>query len=652
SVLHDAYSIVLTQSTATALFGNADPINKMVRFDNQHELKVTGVLKNLPANSSLSFSYLVPFSYLEQTDQQVKDARAEGYGNNSYNIFVKLKPGVRYAAVAPKIRNIEHTEKDNSNAMLSFVTLQPLQRWHLYSKYVNGQDTAGFLEYVRMFTIVGLLVLVIACINFVNLTTARSEKRAKEVGVRKAIGSQRKNLVIQFLAEAVLLTTAALILSLVFARIALPAFNSLTGDEISIPVTNVYFWLIMLGCLALITLLAGSRPAFYLSSFNAVQVLKGSIAAGKSSISRKILVVLQFSCSIALIISTIIIYQQIQYAKNRPNGYELNRLLSTDMNVDLARNYVALKNELVQKGIASAVSTATSPATGVWWHRDIDQWPGKYPGETIEMGTIYITKDYFKTLGMKFKEGRDFVNDNDSTSVIFNEAAIKRMRIKNPLNQMITKNGDQMRIVGIVKDALMESPFKAAEPTMFLCSTQPQNFLLYRLSPTITTQTAVAQLNQVFARYNPSFPYTYTFTDADYAAKFQLENLIGKLAGVFASLAVFVSCLGLFGLAAYVAERRTKEIGIRKVLGASVRQVWLLLSRDFIVLVMISCLIAVPVSYYFLHSWLLNYDYRISIGAGVFVLGGLIALIITIATVSFQSIRAAVANPVRSLRTE
>jgi ABC-type antimicrobial peptide transport system permease subunit len=503
-----------------------------------------------------------------------------------------------------------------------------------------------------MFTIVGLLVLVIACINFVNLTTARSEKRAKEVGVRKAIGSQRKNLVIQFLAEAVLLTTAALILSLVFARIALPAFNSLTGDEISIPVTNVYFWLIMLGCLALITLLAGSRPAFYLSSFNAVQVLKGSIAAGKSSISRKILVVLQFSCSIALIISTIIIYQQIQYAKNRPNGYELNRLLSTDMNVDLARNYVALKNELVQKGIASAVSTATSPATGVWWHRDIDQWPGKYPGETIEMGTIYITKDYFKTLGMKFKEGRDFVNDNDSTSVIFNESAIKRMRIKNPLNQMITKNGDQMRIVGIVKDALMESPFKAAEPTMFLCSTQPQNFLLYRLSPTITTQTAVAQLNQVFARYNPSFPYTYTFTDADYAAKFQLENLIGKLAGVFASLAVFVSCLGLFGLAAYVAERRTKEIGIRKVLGASVRQVWLLLSRDFIVLVMISCLIAVPVSYYFLHSWLLNYDYRISIGAGVFVLGGLIALIITIATVSFQSIRAAVANPVRSLRTE
>ena len=276
TVFKDAYSIVLTQSTAKALFGNEDPINKTVRFDNEHDLKVTGILKDLPGNSSFNFNYLVPFSYFEQTNDYVKRQRTGSFGNNSYRIFVKLKPGADYAKVYPKIRNIEHTEKDNTNAMLSYVTLQPLERWHLYSNYVNGKDTEGFLEYVRMFTIIGLLVLLIACINFINLTTARSEKRAKEVGVRKAIGSQRKDLVIQFLLEAFLLTSIAFVFAIVFAELALPAFNSLTGNNISIPFNNIYFWLIMISCLFLTALLAGSRPAFYLSSFNPVKVLKGT----------------------------------------------------------------------------------------------------------------------------------------------------------------------------------------------------------------------------------------------------------------------------------------------------------------------------------------------------------------------------------------
>jgi ABC-type antimicrobial peptide transport system permease subunit len=652
SVFKDAYTIVLTQSTAKALFGNEDPINKTIRFDNKHDLRVTGILKDLPGNSSFNFKYLVPFSYFEQTNDYVKRQRTGSYSNNSYNIFVKLRPGADYAKVYPKIRNIEHTEPDNTNAMKSYVTLQPLERWHLYSNYVNGQDTAGFLEYVHMFTLIGLLVLVIACINFINLTTARSEKRAKEVGVRKAIGSQRIDLVIQFLLEAFLLTIIAFVFALVFAGLALPAFNSLTGDNISIPFSNIYFWLIMFSCLLLTALLAGSRPAFYLSSFNPVRVLKGTMQAGKSSISRKVLVVLQFSCSIALIISTIIIYQQIQYAKERPSGYNLNRLISTDMNVDISKNYTALKNELLQKGIADAVTTATSPATGVWWHTDIDQWPGKNAGETIEMGEIITSRDYFKAVGMVFSAGRDFTSDNDTTSTIFNEAAIKKMRIKNPVNRIITWGGTQYKIVGVVKDALMNSPFTAAEPTMFICYPQPQNIMMYRLSPKIKTQDAVTQLTAIFNKYNPAFPYKYMFADEEYASKFKLEVLIGKLAGVFAALAIFISCLGLFGLAAYVAEQRTKEIGIRKVLGASVQEVWLLLSKDFIVLVAISCLVAVPVSFYFLHSWLMNYDYRISIGAGVFVLSGLMALVITIVTISFQAIKAALTNPVESLRTE
>jgi hypothetical protein len=401
-------------------------------------------------------------------------------------------------------------------------------------------------------------------------------------------------------------------------------------------------------------LLAGSRPAFYLSSFNPVKVLKGTVQTGKSSLSRKVLVVIQFSCSISLIISTVIIYQQIQYAKNRPTGYSLNRLMLTSMNDDLNKNFTALKNELMAKRIVSSVTTASSPSTDVWWHTDVKQWPGKQAGETVEMGNIFITDDYFKTMGMNLKEGRDFAGSYDSTSVIFNEAAIKRLRIKNPVGQKITSyfSDRQFTIVGVVKDALMISPFKPADPTMFYMQSQPQGNLLYRLSPNIKTQDAIVQLTAIFDKYDPAYPYNYSFSDEQYASKFNLEQLIGKLAGLFAALAIFISCLGLFGLAAYVAERRTKEVGIRKVLGASVQQVWLLLSKDFIVLVLISCLVAAPVSFYFLHNWLMNYNYRISIGPGVFVLSALMALLITIITVSFQAVKAALANPVKSLRTE
>jgi ABC-type antimicrobial peptide transport system permease subunit len=648
----DPYSIVLTQSLARSLFGNEDAMNKTVRFDNAHDLKVTAIIKDIPRNATFSFNYVVPSTYSYAINPQIKTDGLSSFGNNNLQIFVKLKPGISYAQVAPKIRNIEHTEKGNINATSSYVTLQPMARWHLYSNYINGKDTAGFLEYVKMFSIIGLLVLIIACINFINLTTARSEKRAKEVGVRKAIGSQRKDLVIQFLIEAFLLTTIAFVFAIAIAGTTLPLFNTLTESNITIPFADIYFWLLMIGSLIAIALLAGSKPAFYLSSFNPVTVLKGAVQAGKSSLSRKILVVIQFSCSIALIISTVIIYRQIQYAKSRPTGYNLNRLLSTNMNDDLQKNFTALKNELTAKGIVSSVTTATSPATDIWWHSDVAKWPGKNPGETIEMGTIIVSGDYFKTVGMHIKDGRDFSNVYDSTSVIFNEAAIKRMRIKNPVGQKINWQGNELTIAGVVKDALMISPFKAADPTMFLCSSEPQGNLLYRLSPNIKTQDAITQLTSIFNKYEPAYPYDYSFTDANYASKFNLEILIGKLAGVFAALAIFISCLGLFGLAAYIAEQRTKEIGIRKILGASVQQIWLLLSKDFITLVLISCLIAAPISFYFLHNWLLNYDYRIHIGIGVFAIGGLIALLITIITVSYQAIKAAIANPVDSLRSE
>ncbi|MBN9383825.1 MAG: ABC transporter permease [Chitinophagaceae bacterium] len=652
SVLKDAYSIVLTQSTAIALFGNEDPINKTVRFDNKNDLKVTGILKDLPANSSFNFNFLIPFSYLDQTDPGTRENRAGSFGNNGYQTFVKLKPGVEYDKVYPKIRNIEHTETNNTNAMLSYVTLQPLVRWHLYSIYKNGQDTAGFLEYVRMFSIIGLLVLLIACINFINLTTARSEKRAREVGVRKAIGSQRKDLIFQFLLESFLLTLISFFFSLVLVQIGLSPFNALTGSKIIIPFSNIGFWVLALTCVVITALIAGSRPAFYLSSFQPVKVLKGNIQIGKTaSLPRKILVVLQFTCSVAFIISTIIVYRQIQYAKDRSSGYDLNRLMTTYSNVDLEKNFTALKNELIQKGIASTVTSSSSPATDIFWHTDIG-WPGKSAGATIEMGAIRTTEDYFSTLGMTLKEGRNFTGRDDSTSVIFNEAAISRMRLKNPISQVITWGDSKFRIVGVVKDALMLSPFSHPDPTMFVCGRQVQGVVMYRLAPHIKTQEALTQLTAIFNKYSPSFPYKYEFEDRSYANKFFQEALIGKLSGLFAGLAIFISCLGLFGLSAYVAERRTKEIGIRKVLGASGAQIWLMLSKDFLLLVILSCVLASPLAFYFLDGWLAKYDYRISIGAGVFIMAAVMAVALTLVTISFQAIRAAAANPVDKLRSE
>lgn len=651
TALADPSSIVLTEATAKSLFGNDDPINKIVRYDNTSDLKVTAVLKDLPNNSSINFNFLVPSTYAFQFYSRAEAARY--FGNNNLQIFVKLKPGVAYAQVAPKIRNIEHVEQTSPNAMNSYITLQAMERWHLYSNYVNGKDTAGFLEYVKMFSIIGLLVLLIACINFVNLTTARSEKRAREVGVRKAIGSQRKDLIIQFLSESFLLTLVASVFSLLLVVLALSPFNDLTKSHLSLPVSSSSFWLTLIAGITVISLLAGSRPAFYLSSFQPVKVLKGTMKTGKTaSWSRKGLVIAQFTCSVALIISTVIIYRQIQHAKDRPSGYDISRLMSTDVNIDIEKNYTAIKNELIQKRIAESVTSSTSPATNVYWHTDIDKWTGKNAGETIEMGLILVSGDYFKTLGMQIKEGRDFKSELDSTSVVFNESAIRRMRLKDPVGQEIIWNEKKLTIAGVVKDALMVSPFTAADPTMFLCEPNVHANMIYKLSPGIKTQDAINQLTTIFNKYNPSYPYIYSFADDNYAAKFDLEVLIGKLAGLFAALAIFISCLGLFGLAAYVAEQRTKEIGIRKVLGASVQQVWLLLSKDFIVLVLLSCIIASPLALYFLSDWLQKYEYRIHIGAGVFVFSALIAIVITLVTISFQAIKAAVANPVKSLRRE
>jgi ABC-type antimicrobial peptide transport system permease subunit len=656
NVLKQPASIVLTRSAAIALFGHTDPINKTVRLDNLHDVKVSGVLADLPANSSLTFDYIIPFSYYIQTQDWIR----ENLGNwnlDPIQTFIGLQPNVSKeqaeAALKPIYKRYDH---DGYQAQKLEAFLHPLKDWHLYSDFKNGVASGGFIDYVRMFSIIGTLVLLIACINFTNLSIARSERRAREVGVRKAIGSLKRHIIVQFLMESVLITLIAFVLALMLVSVALPAFNALTTSTIAIPWSSATFWGVMLSYVLLTGLLAGSRPAFYLSSFRPVRVLKGTLQAGRAgTLPRKILVVLQFTCSVALIISTVIVYQQIQYARNRPTGFEVDRLIMTDASSDLDHNYAALKNDLMQTGLVSGVTKATTPATDLYSVTGVDDWQGKYANETLGVANVGITDDYFKTLGMQLISGRDFDKGmtEDTSDVIVNEAAVKRMRFQDPLNQVIYWNNHRkIRVIGVVKDALMVSPYSAAQPTFFVYNPVWSSTVMYRLARGVDAGPAIATFAPIFSKYNPAYPYNYHFADERYAAKFSQEVLIGKLSGIFAMLAIFISCLGLFGLAAYVAQQRTKEIGIRKVLGASVSQVWVLLSREFVILVMLSCLIAAPIAFYFMHGWLQTYDYRIGIGPGVFIASGAAAVVVTIVTVSLQAIKAAVMNPVESLRSE
>jgi putative ABC transport system permease protein len=658
SVLNDPYSIVLTQSAATALFGTVDPINKMVRIDNTHDLKVTGILKDVPRNSTFQFNFIVPFAYYVATDDGVKHSETD-WNNNSFQTFVALQPGATYSNVAPKIKDllVKYSPQYYKQTKAA-IFLEPMKNWHLFTDYRNGIVAGGMIDYVKMFGVIGILVLVIACINFINLSTARSEKRAREVGVRKAIGSSRVNLICQFLIESLSLTMISFLVSLIMVTLALPSFNTLTHADIQIPYGNAMFWLMIIGIVIFTGLASGSRPAFYLSSFNPVKVLKGTLQTGKKgALSREILVVLQFTCSIALIVSTIIIYQQIQHAKDRPVGYDAGRLVMTDATGDINKNYDALKNDLLQSGMVSSVTKSSSPVTDLWASNSITQWSAMLPGETLSLAIIGVSDaDYFKTLGIKFQSGHDFKGNlgADSLSVVLNEAAVERMHYKNAVGQQIIWHTipQTATVVGVTKNALMASPFMPAAPTIFIYQPSWASSVTYRIAPTVNMQLALAKLAPIFDRYNPAVPFSYHFVNEKYATKFDFESLIGKLSGLFATLAIVISCVGLFGLAAYMAEKRTKEIGIRKVLGASVAQVWVLLSKEFIVLVVISCLLASPVSYYYLDSWLQKYQYRITISPGVFVLAGLIAVVLTLVTISFQAIRAALTNPVKSLRSE
>ncbi|HMH32631.1 MAG TPA: FtsX-like permease family protein, partial [Puia sp.] len=481
------------------------------------------------------------------------------------------------------------------------------------------------------------------------------EKRAKEVGIRKAVGSARKQLISQFLSESLLMATIAFLLALGIVALALPYFNKLTDKAMRLQIANPLFWLIMIAFTIITGLLAGSYPAFYLSSFNPVRVLKGNLKAGKSSsLPRKILVVLQFSSSVMLMIGTIVINQQIQFGKNRPIGFNNRGLISVYWSNDIAKNLEVFRQELLSSGAAISICQSNSPPSEIYSNNNGWEWKNSQPVEkTVTFSTITTTYDYTKTLGIKMLEGRDFSRDfADSNGVILNQAAVKRMSLKNPVGEKLKWNDRPMVVIGVIPDVQMESPYRPISPLTIIFNKDWVGHLDIRLNPNMSTAKSIALIRPVFNRYNPAYPFEYKFADEEYAKKFNYEELVGNLAAIIAVLAIFISCLGLFGLASFTAEQRVKEIGVRKVLGASVFNLWQLLSKDFVRLVLISCVIAIPVSWYYMNEWLRSYQYRTGIGLGIFFGVVAISILITLFTVSFQAIRAAMANPVRSLRSE
>lgn len=653
--LKDPYSILLSQTVARAVFGNEDPINKVIKFDDTASLKVTGVYEDLPVNTTLhDLEFIVPW---ELQGDAIKN-NIQNWDNNGWQIYVQVADHVDMNKASAKIKDSKYTKAGKANEKYKpVIFLHPMSKWHLYSEFKSGVNVGGRIQYVWLFGVIGLFGLLLACINFMNLATAKSEKRAKEVGIRKAIGSQRKQLIYQFFSESLLMAFMGFVLSLLLAFLLLPFFNEVAGKNMNLPLESPLFWAAGLGFTLVAGLIAGSYPAFYLSSFQPVKVLKGTFRAGRlATVPRKVLVVLQFTASIVLIISTIVVFRQVQFAKDRPVGYSRDGLITVEsLTPNIYAHYGAFRDELIKSGAVSGVAWSSTPVTESWNSQSNFDWAGRDKTGTQNFATVGISKDYGQTIGWQFIAGRDYRTETggaDGFTFVLNESAAKMMGFKNPVGATVHWFGYDFHIIGIIKDMVMNSPFTPVQPTVFFMSPGRLNVLNIKMKPGASVQGALKKIGQVYAQYNPGQPFEYKFADEEYAKKFDVEERVGKLASFFAVLAIFISCLGIFGMASFIAEQRVKEIGVRKVLGASVFNLWQLLSKDFVLLVFISLLIASPLAFYFMHQWLQNYDYRSNISWWIFVASGAGALIITLLTVSFQSIRAALMNPVKSLRTE
>ncbi|HXL55168.1 MAG TPA: FtsX-like permease family protein, partial [Chitinophagaceae bacterium] len=572
--------------------------------------------------------------------------------NNSFQLFAQINDKTTFESITSKIKDIGKKHYPQSKPEYF---LQPMKKWHLYSEFKNGVNVGGRIQYVWMFGIIGVFVLLLACINFMNLSTARSEKRAKEVGIRKASGSVRGQLITQFFIESLSVVIFAFLLSIFLVELSLPFFNEVADKKIAIPWSSPLFWLIGLSFSLLTTLIAGSYPAFYLSSFQPVKVLKGAFRTGRfAAMPRKVLVVLQFTVSITLIIGTIVVYRQIQFAKNRSIGYSNAGLIQLGNTDAIKNSYSAFRDDLLKTGVVYEISESSSPTTGIWGNRDDFTWKGKDPQLLPLIGLVSCTHEFGKTIGWQIIEGRDFSRDfkTDSSAIILNEAAMKLIGSKNIMGKIITdENNNRFHVVGVVKNLIMESPYAEIKPTFFALG-KDLRLVNIKLMPTVQISDALSKIQKVFKAYNPGISFEYQFGDKEYAKKFGDEERIGKLSTFFALLAIMISCLGLFGLVSFVAEQRTMEIGIRKVLGANIRGIVALLSKDFLKLVTIAIVIASPIAWFIMNKWLQDFAYRANISWWVFIVAGIVALLIAMLTVSFQAIKAAIANPVKSLRTE
>jgi putative ABC transport system permease protein len=667
--LKDPYSIILSASIAKSFFGDKEPLNQVVTINDKTSLKVTGVYEDLPLNTELTdIKFISPWDLWEANNDWIQKRATNNWENHFLKIYVEIPKAGNFATVDRNIsdaimRNIKNLEKFQEHAKRNptpFVSR--MSDWH-FNKYKRGVLDTSQLRMAWLVGTIGAFVLLLACINFMNMSTARSEKRARETGIRKAIGSLRRHLIYQFFCESLLVVIIAFLLATLLVAVTLPWFNTLAAKEMIMPLGDSNFWLYS-GLFILITaLLAGSYPAIYLSSFKPVKVLKGTFRAGRfAAMPRKMLVVTQFTVSVALIICTIVVYRQLQHAKDRPVGYTREGLVTLEMKGDGFDNkHELIRNTLLQTGVVAEVSQSMGKVTTVASGNSGFNWRGRKEGENESFGTLAVTSEHGKTIGWQIISGRDFSGAiiSDSAGVIINEAAAAYLAIENPVGEIITwKFNDappvSYKILGVVRDMVMESPYKPVEPGMFFL--KPLNggpsHINIRVNPNVAMIQALPKIEAVFKQLVPSAPFDYQYVDLDYAEKFAAEERIGKLAWFFAAFAIFISCLGLFGLATFTAEQRIKEIGVRKVLGASVQDIWRLLSKEFVILVLVSMFIAFPLAWYAMNAWLQDYVYRTNLAWTIFMAAGCGALFITLLTVSYQAIKAALANPVKSLRTE
>ncbi len=651
TVLDDPTSIVLTESAAKALFGNADPINQIVRVDNHADLKVTGILKDLPQNSTFKLKCLLPWSYYGQHSQWIKESE-NNWQEFSFQVFAELQLGADLASVNESVRDL--IKKNAKEDMRRDVFLYPMSRWRLYSSFKAGAEDGGMIDYVKSFTAIAIFILIIACINFMNLATARSERRAREVGIRKSVGSRRKELIGQFLGESILISALAFVFSLVIVELAMPFYNQLVEKQLIIDYQNPVVWISGVLIVLITGLISGSYPAFYLSSFQPATVLKGKVNVGKgASTPRKVLVTLQFGFSILLITGTMVVYQQIEHIKARNLGYNQENLLVVENTSDMDKHFKVMKEEILNNGVAMSITKSQAPITSIFSNNFV-AWPGKPDNEKVLFATLRTEYDFTKTMGIPLLKGRDFSETfkSDTAAVIMNQTAINIMGMKDPIGQKVTIWERSFEIVGVTDDVLMGSIFRDVPPMFMVLMPGASNYITMRLKATDDLPGAISTVEHIVKKYNPAYPFEYTFADSEFAKKFTNINLISRLSNAFAFLAIFITCLGLFGLAAFTAEQRTKEIGIRKVLGASLSGIVALISRDFSRLVLVAFIFSAPLAWWIMDRYLQQYAYRIEIPLWILPLAGGVALLLALLIVSIQALRAARANPAQSLRSE